>query len=283
VSDETNQDRSTPEDAASTGQSASGYHRLEDLIICPRKFAYRAVMNLVPAVAPEALALGTAVHEGLQAHYDGRGWEAGLENPGTRWAYKVGEARGMLRAYAAKWINERFEVLDLEREFRVSCRSGIDGQRRLFTRRIDMIVLEQDGKVWIYDHKTAANPYSRARSVGYDASLFTQNFIGRYMFKSIYGVPYGGMRLNLLGKSAPYKFYRPAMDWLPQIKKDAPREIGDWLLEAERVVEQIEAPGGSPWKVRKGWQCQGRYSFCDYWDLCAHGPSALSLFEREIR
>jgi hypothetical protein len=250
------------------GQSSSGWHRLQCYIECPRLFGYKEVLGLVPKVMSAPLALGSAVHSGLGAHYLGMPFEKGLENPERGWAYKVPVAREICQAYVRHFIREPFKVLDVERELIVR----INGRK--FTRRIDLLFLQQD-KVYAMDHKTAGRPQSRFSTTQHEAALFTQEVVGRATVQNIYGKPFGGVLLNVIGSSEPYEFIRRPLHFPPEVLRGAVASLDHWLKGADHLIQS----GLSPWEYPQSYQCQGRYSKCDYWDLCKRGRSAETMYD----
>lgn len=246
------------------GQSSAGWHRLELFVTCPRKFGYREVLGLVPQVESSPLALGSAVHAGLAAHYLQRSYEEGLANPSAGWAYKVPIARVILKAYVGHYLREPFQVLDVEREFVVN----VNGRK--FTRRIDLTFLQQ-GKVYALDHKTAGQPSKRFHTTQYEPALFTQELLGQATFESIYKYPYGGMVLNVIGNSEPVAFIRRPIQFPPRLLQQAPASLDYWISTSEKMLNDPEL---SPWTFPQSWACQGRYDECEYWALCKYGKSA---------
>lgn len=254
------------------GQSSSGWHRLSCFIECPRIFGFKEILGLVPKIMSSPLALGSATHSGVGAHYLGLPFEKGFENPDRSWAYKVPIARDICQAYVRHYIREPFKVLDVEREFVVR----INGRK--FTRRIDLVVLLR-GKIIFIDHKTAARPRARFTNVAHEAALFTQQLVGEATAPRIYGKEFGGVWLNVLGSKEPFEFIRKPLHFPPEILRTAVSSLSYWLESAEAMAQSSL----SPWDYPHSWECQGRYSKCDYWDLCKRGRQAESLYEyREI-
>lgn len=252
-----------------SGQSSAGYHRLEDLMVCPRRFGYRDVLHLVPVAQPQPLALGTCVHTALAAHYSGEDPYAALKTVGRRNAYCIPLAEPIIRAYLEYYACERIEVLAVEREFEVL----VAGQR--FTRRIDL-VRKLRGKAWIVDHKTSGNFTKRQKSFAYDASLFTQQLVAPAVARDL-GLSVGGVVVNLIATGRPFNFSQVPVTWTPKLLADAPLSIGYWSAQAVRLKES----GIAAWQWPQTWACQGRYSECDYLDLCLNGTVALASYEEE--
>ena len=151
-------------DAGSSGQW--GWHATEVALRCPRMFAYT---YRVPGAGHRdtdsaPLLKGSLVHQGLAHHYIRMGLEQLGMDPEEfatphdaigECAQKLGPhapqyvdlARHVVQRYAMHWASEKLEVLNVEEVFS----SEIGGYT--FTQRFDLVVREQDGKIYIYDHK----------------------------------------------------------------------------------------------------------------------------------
>lgn len=253
-----------------TGQSSAGYHRLEDLMVCPRRFGYRTIEHLAPRVMPQALALGTCVHEALAAFYRGADPIEALREVPYRAAYRVPTARPIIEAYLKQRAKDRVNVLAVEEEFAIKVRG------RLFTRRIDLVV-EDHGRIIVRDHKTCGDVPKRKATFPFDASLFTQWVVGKAVLPAKYQLPWGGFEVNLLSTRKPYPASYVNVTWAPRIIDEAPRELAYWTERADAWL----AKGCSGWELPKSWRCQGQYGQCDYLPLCTRGEVELGAFIRE--
>ena len=253
-----------------TGKSRAGYHRLEDLTVCPRRFGYREIEHLVPIVSPKPLALGTCVHEALAAFYLGRDPMAALRDVPHRAAYCVPQAKPIVSAYLKSHARERLDVLAVEEEVAIKLHG------RLFTRRLDLVVAEQ-GRVVVRDHKTSGDSKKRAMSFPFDASLFTQEVVGKPVLPAKYQLPWGGVQVNIIETREPFRSFVQPISWMPLLLKEAPEDLAYWTQQAAEWVEK----GVSGWKFPKSWHCQGQYSQCDYLPLCLRGDVELGAFTTE--
>lgn len=141
---------------------------------CRQQWDFRSPnrMALEPNNQARALLFGTAVHKGLEVYYDPDTWTADRtaveamallafknELPNTEfltddeYADELKLGAGMLRSYFefAK-VNDKFTPKFVEVKFEVE----IPGQDNFYAGRIDMIVEDEFGGLWIVDHKTAA-------------------------------------------------------------------------------------------------------------------------------
>ncbi len=257
--------------ARETGQSSAGFHRVQSFIHCPQKFAYREVMHVRPKVEPPAPALGTVLHEGLRIWYLGLGKEAAvqaiMEMP-LRYGPYIEPGLLLLEAYLEHYSGEKLQVLDVEREFEVT----ISG--RPFTRRVDLTIIGQDGRVYAPDHKTAAKPGARARSATRDWSLMTQDLVLRAVCRDVYGRDFGAVILNLVG-TAEKEFHRRPLIFPPAMLKAAPRSLLHYIREIDRLKFE------DPWSYPRSGECVQRYGVCEFIDLCEYGEASLPMYDVE--
>jgi hypothetical protein len=243
-----------------TGQSNFGFHRLLSLIECPRKFGYREVLKLVPPILAKPLALGTAGHNALAYYYLGKNWQDAFINVPESWSYIVPVVIPIVKHYIQEVFHENLKILDVEREFELE----IQGLK--FTRRIDLIY-KQGEKVFIMDHKFTTASKSRIFTNNEDPVLFTQALMGQKLFQKTYGLAFGGLVVNMIKPTKPYTLERHRTNFYPKMLEECEQDLSYWLALADQYSKStIPVP---LWP--KSWQCQGRYSHCDYGVLCQHG------------
>lgn len=253
-----------------TGQSRSGYHRLEVLMECPRKFGYREVLKLRPHVLPRPLALGTAGHNALAAYYGGENYKGVLKKAEDSWAFVVPEVHRIMESYVKQFFHESFETLAVEREFQIKI-DGFD-----FTRRVDRVLLDR-GKAYVMDHKFTGRPDLRQISNREDPALFTQAVVAQETFENELGYPFGGVIVNMIQTKAPYTVVRQQPKFFDGLLKEARTDLGYWLAMANRFVRTDRPVATWP----KSWRCQGRYSHCEYAVLCRFGIKHMDQFRIE--
>jgi hypothetical protein len=289
-------------DAGSSGEF--GWHACELALRCPRLYAYkyRDVVEVVPeaedasdplptlklgfkprqlesqskAVGKPALSRGSLIHAGLANHYrrlqaTQRGesadeWADPIEairltvEEHPEYAPQEEEAAGAVRAYIANWIREQVEVLHVEEVFAAE----IEGER--YTQRLDLVVRERDGKVYVWDHKGVGRIDSKTIS----RYTLSGQFIGmRRLVHAVYGEEFGGVRLNLIESNGKgYAFQRCMVDPAPSAVRTFPLTV----LHARAVVKSYSDLSVEEWPQALSEQtCMTAYGRCDYFERCRWG------------
>ena len=159
-----------------TGPSPRGWHRLQLFLECPQRYAWNYIAGLkgINEDAPP-LVKGSLVHLGLAQHYaqirekqNGRDPKLYFDpieaidvmiEAKPHWKEHGELAKRVIDAYLLKWRNERFKVVAVEELLEAE----IEGYR--FTGRMDLVVEDSAGKVWIIDHKTTGTAPSPTTQV----------------------------------------------------------------------------------------------------------------------
>ena len=272
-----------------TGQSEVGWHRHEALLLCPQKYAYSYVLKR-PRGAPQAAPfLGTLVHVGLAHFYLHLGLDQRAARHGSwaRWTEAIQmyarespegllvraperedsmrKALAILAVYGKTYgraDSVGFEVVKVEHEIRVE----IDGA--LYTQRADLIVKnKRDGKVYIWDHKTAGG-----FGLSYGAQQYTLSgqILGlHYLGQKLYGMDFGGVVLNMIGTKRAGDFERVHAGAAPDSQR---RWIKTLRYARERIaafsaLDPLEYP-----RALNSTVCFA-YGGCDYYDSCRWGST----------
>jgi hypothetical protein len=263
-------------DAGSSGEW--GWHATELALRCPRLFAYtyRTGQKREETSSPPLLK-GSLVHQGLAHHYrrkqevqqggDPETWatpEDAIDDCATKLGAHAPQyaalAKDTVARYAMHWANERLEVMAVEEVFG----SEIGGWR--YTQRLDLVVREADGKVWIYDHKTTGRI---TRDVATRYTLSGQ-FIGMHNFGSrVYGDDFGGVKLNMIevGDNGIGGFKRQMPDPAPGAIRAFPLTV----LHARERVAELDRSGIPPeaWPQTLSEQtCVTAYGTCQFFEKC---------------
>lgn len=264
-------------DAGSSGEW--GWHATELALRCPRLFAYT---YRVPGTKEDGdrapLLKGSLVHQGLAHYYarlesiqqdrDPEEWatpdvaiEACAEKLGRHALQYVAMAKQTITDYMHHWHAEKLEVLHVEEVFK----SDIGGYR--FTQRLDLVVREPDGKVYIYDHKTTG----RLSSGVAERYTLSGQFLGMASFGSrIWGSEFGGVKINLIqlpDGSKRSEFSRKTPDPAPGALKSFPLTV----LHARQRIDDLDKSGLDPeeWPMTMSEQtCITAYGRCDHFDRC---------------
>jgi len=187
---------------------------------CPREHHFSYRLGYRPAVEAEAMRFGTLFHRALEAW-----WRATDERLAAALAvleqaigdgsdpFEVAKARALMTGYHARWIDEPYEVLEVEVEFNAPLTNPATGSRSktwALAGKLDVIVRDQrDGRVLIIDHKTASEDISAGSSywkrlrldsqistycvggkaLGYDVAGFVYDVIAKPGLKPLKATP----------------------------------------------------------------------------------------------
>ena len=179
---------------------------------CPRKYKLRYIDLLRRPESPEALAFGDVIHDCLRLWYtlpaDGHRLLVILDLIDARFPNRAGDpaqkaawqlARAIMAGYAARYAEEEFEVLHVEKEFDCEIRNpdtGRASQTFTIAGKVDGIV-RVGGDLYLLEHKTASS-----LSGDYLDRLWTDTQIALYTFYlRQLGFPIVGVVYNVLLKS----------------------------------------------------------------------------------
>ena len=197
---------------ASTDKSILTYSALNTFRNCPRKYKHRYVDCLRPRERPEALSFGSVIHGAIELWYQSaadanRLWTI-LDYIDQQFPERVGDdaqqaawnlARAMLAGYAARYPDEDFEVIEVEKSFTGEIRNpdtGRPSQTFMIAGKADAIVQRSDG-MYLLEHKTASSI-----DANYLDKLWTDTQIALYSFYlRQLGYPIVGVIYNVLLKS----------------------------------------------------------------------------------
>jgi hypothetical protein len=145
------------------------------------------------------------------------------------------------------------------------------GEAVVLTRRLDMVIRDRSGKVFIWDHKHQARVGASKSVDGYAIDGGFSAF--RIMGKQVYGSDFGGVALNLIQTQAPWKIARPMVPATPH--RD--NHFADMLWRAEHSLARLdlELPAFWDWpKAQHETVCVGRYGACPAMKMCFYGEAA---------
>lgn len=187
------------------------YSALSSFQHCRRKYEYRYLRGLKPMETPEALSLGSTVHEALEV------WFA---KPNTPWSIKANaefrkaaaidmvlshneldnqnllKAEAMIDGYIQRYPTERFEVVDVELPFKTRIfnpRTNFPMHHYDYAGKIDAVV-RLDGKLYILEHKTTSridDAYMSRIAIDSQIALYAQaleRVLGERVHGAIYDV-----------------------------------------------------------------------------------------------
>ena len=269
-----------------------GWHATELAMRCPQLFAYHhRIKDATLDGNRGALLRGSMVHQGLAHHYarmqnaqnglDPNEWATpedavyaccealGKEAANTEALKYLDTSQNIVADYIAHYGSERLDVVAVEEVFTAT----IHGYK--FTQRLDLVARRENGKVYIFDHKTTG----RISATSSERYTLSGQFLGMATFgRSLWGTDFGGVIVNLIGCGpvggyAPrgsVEFKRAELDPAPEALRLFPLTVKD---ARERIVE-LDASGRDPWewpKVFSEQTCVGPYGRCDAFNLCRWG------------
>lgn len=253
-------------DAPNAGPSRRGWHRLEDFVRCPRRYALRHLIGLTPLIAAAALARGALLHIALMFYY--RNMTGRYEHVDPIEAMRAAPHRVVHQFENARKAfvhhvagrSEDFTVLDVEREFETKLGPYIH------TARLDITVLWRK-RLFIVDHKSAADPKNSGSAWRHSAQMLLSHALGRFVIAPLYNLPFGGVAINTVSTSN-----EPSPRALKVLSIDE-AESNEAVRFARRVNDRIEAEhvraGGDPWRYEKTYACGYGNNKCEFFRLCA--------------
>lgn len=251
--------------------------------LCPQKYEYRIVENLVTKDTEWALAFGIAIHKALETIYDGsyvqrdekgtyRYQSVFLElypkEPPKGYRTRVTGVE-LLTQYIAKWHSEPFKVVEIEAPFTVQIPNDAESPDFHLMGRIDLVV-EWDGEVMPLDHKTT--------------SYFGEHF--ELGFKvdaqpTLYMYALGARRcvINALRVSAKIN----DESFVRKITTRTPEEIARTLHDVKKTVSDIRASRAlSVWPRHGSQSCFAYNRTCEYYALCSSSDQQAATLKETM-
>ena len=157
----------TPASTHTKDKIILSYSALSAYLRCPKAYQLRYLQELAPLERSANLRFGSVIHDCLERWHRGDSLDAVLAfinetYPAPRLDEFVRRdwhlARAMLKGYARQFPTERFRVLALEKEFLVPLvnpATGRASRKLMLAGKVDGLV-QQDGQVWLLEHKTAS-------------------------------------------------------------------------------------------------------------------------------
>lgn len=263
---------------------------------CPKKFYWRYVCEVEAKVRPEALLLGQAIHEFLEAHYR----QIPYTPPDNLTPKSLAILRGVMEGYPVMYLDDcdLFEPLALEKVIRgeiINIETGRSARDFSFSGKIDgLIVLKKDvegfkaGDLLLLEHKSASRideAYFERLQLDSQLRLYAL-FLSREL-----GTPIAGTLFNVLVKpglrqkkneseAAYHQRLRLEMDWPEQYNRRYLRlsdyrlqEIQRELWDMKNLISQAQREGVYTMNTAS---CHDYHRLCDYWPLCtSQDPDAV--------
>ena len=261
----------------STGPSPRGWSRLQLMLECPQKWSYRYNVEQEKKTSSIPLIRGSMLHLMLAHHY--LQMKADQEGVANEWfdpydalyqlCLQEGEVWDKERemiikcfdAYKHHWIDEKLKIIAVEEMAYTKIGPHV------FTGRFDLVYEDRRGKIWICDHKTTGRIHSKQRKF---YSISGQLVGYRYLGQQIYGDKFGGMILNQVQHTEPYKFMRIPLAPAPNLLHKFPQIVSD----AEKLITELQESGRKfddyPMAANE-LTCYSRYGACPHLKRCQWG------------
>jgi len=274
-----------------TGPSPRGWHRLQQYLECPQKFAWhyrfgrdsdgKLLSGETEQNNAPPLVKGSLVHLGLAHHYarmketqEGRDPDLYLkpaeaidlvsETNGPEWTQWKSLTTDCTLAYIDHYVDEKMKILRVE-----ELMEGTFGGYR-FTGRLDLVTEDSRGRVWAWDHKTTGRIQAKQQQF---YSVSGQLIGYQWLARGAYGEKFAGMRVNLVQHgNGDFRFERPRMLQAPALYNRFPQTV----VDAEQGIATLEASGRphDEWpRAMNEMTCYGRYGACRHLEKCKWGAS----------
>lgn len=251
---------------------------------CPRLHDISYVQGYRPVETSSAMYFGTLVHLGLEGWW-GSGLAFGLQKMRMEESNELEliKAEELLKGYDARWKNENWETLAVEKEFEFD----FHGYR--LGGKIDAIA-RRDGRIYLVEHKTTSSScepgsdywqrvsvldsqvsmyYYAAKALGYDIAgclydvLYRPNIrpykTGAKRKEEETGEEFGA-RLRSHIADEPEKYYQRGI--LTRTETDEASFTSDLLGWLKRITTDVDAP-------RNTEACYSYNRNCEYVPVCS--------------
>lgn len=263
---------------APDGPSAAGYHFVQAYQNCKRKFYWQYVKGLEPIHKAPAILLGTAGHVGMEAWYEQHKMgsttskkvkfaiDAAIGNleehydeyyDPSKFEVHKRQLRDTFQQYGLQYDHEPFRVISLEESLEVTLKYG-----DLFTGRVDLVTLRDDGRVMIMDHKFTSwslHNFKRAVQASDQATAYTLLWNKNHPKR-----PASGVIFNLI------RNYQGKIDFLqvPVYRAQADVEVFESeVSENLRDLSQRAIDPEATWPKNTD-HCFSYNRACPFLDLC---------------
>jgi hypothetical protein len=253
---------------------------------CQRMWMYKYDEGIVPKKRARPLFLGSWVHACLESHYRDGDWKLGHQLYLTEWNKLFDEEKEelskrsgplpqlverIMRSYLWYTRNDGWKVHAVEQIFSVEFK-GI-----LFKGRIDLIIEDEDGKLWVVDHKTASTiPESTAFH-----AMDPQLILYPWAAEKMWGLDIAGVIYNYVKSKAPS---------VPKLNKDGSLSRRKIVTDYPTVYLFLKRNGYDPrqfWETLKPLQKRSpflrRYRLPREDTVLRHVLREAVITSREIR
>lgn len=201
--------------------------RMRSFRACARQHLHQYVQGYRPVRDADALTFGTAMHELLERWWLGdRDIPALLRTiPGELDPFARMRLGAMLVGYDARWRDEPWETLAVEKEFTlplINPTTGASSRTWQLAGKVDAIARAPDGRVWVIEHKTSSEDCSPGSA--YRRRLALDGQVSQYIEgANALGYDVAGVLYDVLCKPAQRPLAATAEDKRIPLKADPTR------------------------------------------------------------
>ncbi len=242
---------------------------------CPYKYYEQYMRNgtgierIKPKDEPYGpLALGSRVHELLEEHH--LFWPGVVKYlPSVDEALEA-ESQWIMAAYRKQYPEEDFEVLDVERVFRVQ----LPNSEHILTGKMDLFVQMLDSGLYrIMDHKTE----KRGSKSNTPQKWAARDQASLYLWAAakIYGEPIDRFVVNVLTRPSPAGQIGPTFperQLLERSEHQIEIAIRDIIWTADDIERTRKVFGKGEWPSDRE-KCIGAFGQCPYYEIHTYGVS----------
>ena len=280
------------------GPSRKGWHRLQNVLKCPRYYALSSFSKGQPstAVPSDPLIKGSLLHMGLahyyalmrkdQEHWKGRDEGKEYYSPHeavemlvadqppehqAAWQEWVPLVHRVLDAYVMHWAHDQSMVYYIEKEVQANIFDEERNESYFYTQRVDAVFRHpKTGKWWFVDHKTTFRIMEKTMR----KYTLSGQFLGYQMLgQELFGDDWGGVLLNMIGwpqKGKAPEFERKVLPSAPF----ALSRFKNTLVHAERVIREHKDLDAMEWPgAHHETACWTTYGPCKYFEQCRLGAA----------
>lgn len=162
--------------AAEVSEVHFNQSRIKTFNRCPKQYDYKYNQHLEPKKKVRPLFLGSWIHACLETHYKVGDWKIGHAEYVAQWDKLFDEEKLALRtrgktvgppfpelverimsSYIWYTRHDTFKPFMIEQILEVPTPLIVDGRRFIFKGRLDIVMEDEDGLYWLWDHKTASS------------------------------------------------------------------------------------------------------------------------------
>lgn len=185
-----------------------------------------------------------------------------------------------IEEYADVYAMEDYRILGVEHLVEMSIVGPLTEKTYRHTMRLDLILQDRAGRVWIVDHKTSGQRVDKRKRQGFELS--GQVIGASWWARKEYGLDFAGFMINFVGitaKGRQFERFHPRL--APYAQSMFPLTIEhseEYLLWCQ--ARYGDNPDDWPPMLQEQGPCMDRYGPCEFRSMCRWG-SGITGRDRE--